>query len=294
MEMHLYRQLMAGRQEMLDALNGTGKQRRSWLQTACINIIFDGSTHLSNNQACHAGLSNIGKAGSFAVVNALMKPLAGKMLDEEEALYFLEWLLNESPYSSTFITKSAEEALFYKATISSSHHPANLMAAGMVASRSLWEFPEVARFFVDMGKAGVKKDLAFFLAYTLNCGFDRSGKANWERHNRGHQAMDPDGMDGEGLLNYLNHNVINPKPNYHKDYNYFGYDGMYDYGGLKVKDFIRDKFPFNGKVEQKVGFFPADAGAKDKQCKYEDLIQGMVEFQHVLLKEIGYEEKKHA
>lgn len=294
MEMHLYRQIMAGREEMLAALNGTGKEKRSWSNTACINIIFDGKTHLSTNQACHAGLSDIGKAGSEAVVSALMKPAAGKMLEEEEALYFLDWLLNESPYSSTFITKSAEEALFYKATISSSHHPANLMGAGMVATRSLWEFPEVARYFVDMGKAGVQKDLSFFLAYMLSCNFKREGKASWDQFDRGHCAMRPDIMNGKGLFNYLNHNVVNPKDHYHKTTSYYGYDGMYGDGGLKVKDYLRNNFPYNGKVEQKPGFFPADEGAAGKEGKYEDLIQGMVEFQHKLFKEIGYEEKKHA
>lgn len=294
MEMHLYRQIMAGREEMLAALNGTGKDKRSWSDTACINIIFDGSTHLSTNQACHAGLSNIRKAGSEAVVSALMKPQGGKILEEEEALYFLEWLLNESPYSSTFITKSAEEALFYKATISSSHHPANLMAAGMVASRRLWEYPEVTRYFVDMAKAGVQKDLAFFLAHALSCTFERKGAATWDQHARGHCSLECSRMKAKGLLNFLNHNVTQPKDTYHRTTSYTGYDGMYDCGGKDIQDFLRNNFPFNGGVKKAAGFFPADEGAKDKQGKYEDLIQGMVEFQHKLFKEIGYEEKKHA
>lgn len=293
MEMHLYRQIMAGREEMLAALNGTGKERRRWDDMACVNIIFDGSTHLSGNQACHAGLE-CRKVGAIAVVSALMKPRYGKILEEEEALYFLEWLLNESPYSSTFITKSPEEALFYKSTISSAEHPSNLMAAGMVASRSLWEFPEVARFFVDMGKAGVQKDLAFYLALMLSCNWERKGNASWEAGDRGHVSMKPNLMGGNGLLNYLNHNVVKPNQPYNKSTSYGGYDYMYDTGGIKVGQYLRDKFPFNGKAEQKAGFFPADAGAADKKCKYEDLIQGMVEFQHTLFKEIGYEEKKHA
>lgn len=289
MEMHLYRQMMKGREEMIAALDS---KQRSWTNTACVNIIYDGKTHLSINQACHYGLNN-DKIGSFAVVSGLMKPHDGKVLDEEEALYFLEWLLNESPYSSTFITKSPEEALYYKATISSSHHPSNLMAAGMVASRRLWEYPEIARFFVDMGKAGVKKDLAYFLAHMLECDFKRKGNASWDQYERGHCSLRAD-RGARCLLNYLNHNVINPNKLYSERCKYNGYDDMYDSGSFNIANYLRGNFPYQGEVKKAAGLFPADDKGKDKQCSYENIIQGMVEFQHTLLKEIGYEEKKHA
>ncbi|MNJ30272.1 hypothetical protein D3C77_248690 [compost metagenome] len=284
MEMHLYRQAIKGREKMLEALE---KGDRSWTGMACVNVIFDGKTHLSTNQACHAGLSGA-NAGSFAVVSGLMKP-SRNILEEEEALYFLEWLLNESPYSSTFITKSAEEALYYKATISSSHHPSNLMAAGMVASRRLWEYPEVARFFVDMAKAGVKKDLAFFSAHMLSCDFKREGKASWTAEDRGHVSMCPGIMGGEGLLNFLKHNVTAPNLTYHKSSHYHGYDRMYGQGGEHLQTYLQADFPFNGEVKKVAGFFPADK-VEVRSCSYENIIQGMVEFQHTLLKHIGFEE----
>lgn len=292
MEMHIYRQVMIAREEMLKALNeGT----RSWTQMACINIVYDGKTHLSTNQACHAGLSH-GGTGSHAVVSALMKPCNGKELLEEEALYFLEWLLNESPYSATFITKSAEEALYYKAIISSSFHDARLMAAGQVASRRLWEYEEVARSFVDMAKAGVQKDLAFYLAHCIRGTFDRKGNTDWNHAGRGHVSLEPSIMGQDGLVNFLHHKLVDKKHNYHDNESYRGYDYMYGQGS-HIQGWIHKHFPYQGKKveEKKANPFPMDdkgGGVKaTKSASYEDLIQGMVEFQHDIFKHIGFEGK---
>lgn len=299
MDKDIYSKIMVGREELLTALN---KGERSWSSTAAINIIFPDSTHVSPNQACHAGLSNIydgnHKKGSVAVVSALMKPQKTTTLDEEEAYHFLDWLLNRSPYSTTFITKSADEALYYKAIISSSDHPSNLMAAGLVASRRLWEYPHVARVMVDLAKVGVNEDLAFYLGHIFRGSFDRDGGNNdWGGYTSAHCSIDPCIMGKEQLLNFLNHKPVNLNEWFSKKNSYHGYDAMYGVGGRYCSTICKN-FPYKGAgTAVNVNPFPIGAGQaveKDKSAPYQDLIDLMADYQHTILEDIGFKKQEKA
>lgn len=284
MEMSVYRKIIAGRDKLLENLD-SGKSK--WDECACINIIYpDIDDHISTNQACHAGLNNY-NPGSVAVVSALMKPKKDKILGEDEALLFLDWLLNRSPYSCTFITKSAHEALFYKATISSSDHPSNLMAAGMVASRRLWEYPEVARVFCDLVKAGVNEDLAFYLAHLYSGTFDRGGKVGYDGLYAGHCSIDPRVMGEKELLNWLMHRPVKLNEPYKNSTKYSGYDSMFGHNYQRLN--VHNNFPYNGEAKAgNANPFPKAGELVRKGCSYDNLIKATAEFQHVLFKQIGF------
>lgn len=302
MDMTSYRQIMSGRDELLKQLND---KKLNWSSCAAINIIFPDSTHVSPNQACHAGLSNDYEGnkskGSIAVVSALMKPKDTEHLEEEDAYLFLDWLLNRSPYSETFITKSADEALYYKTIISSSDHPSNLMAAGLVASRRLWEYASVARVMVDLSKAGVNEDLAFYLGHIFRGKFNRGGDCDWGGCTAGHTSLNPGVMGHEEVRRFLCHEPVNLNKKYSENYRYGGYDGMY--GSTRKGDLgshIHKNFPYNGEKGKAVNVnpFPADQPAygrvKGKSCSYEHLIAGMVDYQHTILADIGYAKQEKA
>lgn len=294
--MALYKKAIEARDEMLDALK---KGDRSWDRVTCINIVYEkGDNHLSAAQQCHAGLDNR-RNGSFAVVNGLMRPNAASMLNEDEAFLFLDWLLNRSPYASTFITKDAMECIRTKTTISYSDVPANLMAAGQVASRRLWEYAYVARAFADLVKTGVNENLAFYLGHIFSGNFNRSGKCNWSASTAGHCSINPSAFDKKGLVNFLDGKPLNLTTNYSKNTDYGGYDDMFSrkfhsYGGVvdPINKWIHNNFPYvkGGKAE-KVNPFPVAARGDDKGCSYEDLIKGMSDFQHKIFEHIGWENK---
>lgn len=300
MDKDIYSKIMVGREELLTALN---KGERRWSNTAAINIIFPDSTHISPNQACHAGLSSNHydnkKSGSVAVVSALMQPQKTTTLDEEEAYHFLDWLLNRSPYSSTFITKSADEALYYKAIISSSDHPSNLMAAGLVASRRLWEYPHIARVMVDLSKAGVNEDLAFYLGHIFRGNFSRTGDNNdWGGCSNAHCSIDPNIMGKEQLFNFLSHEPANLNEWFSKSNHYYGYDAMYG-RGKGYGDTIHKSFPYKGAAKAAVNVNPFPVAAiggveKDKSSAYQDLIDRMVDYQHTILEDIGFKKQEKA
>lgn len=299
MDMSSYSQIVSGREELRAFLN---EGKRDWTQCAAINIIYEDSTHVSPNQACHAGLANthyngFKEKGAIAVVSALMKPKPAEMLEEEEAYYFLDWLLNRSPYAETFITKSADEALYYKATISSAFHPSNLMAAGMVASRRLWEYPVIARVMVALSKAGVNEDLAYYLAHLFAGRFDKVGNCSWSACSSAHCSIGPEVMDEKALLAFLQHKVKTPNKTYNEHYRYGGYDAMYGTGKALYKH-IHAGFPYKGAVKAiDVNPFPKDnvhgVDAK-KSAPYQDCIDRMVDYQHIILNDIGYNKKEMA
>lgn len=295
MDMVLYRKIFAARDEMIAELNAGN---RNWTDCACINIVFDTHTHISPNQACHAGLANTYEgnkpSGAQAVVSGLMKPSAKEMLDEDEALLFLDWLLNRSPYSETFITKSAHEALYYKAIISSAHHPSNLMAAGMVASRRLWEYVNIARVWCDLVKAGVHEDLAFYLGHIFSGKFDRTGNVSYGGLSSAHCSMNPNVMGIEEVKNFLNHKVVKPNKTYHESKQYHGYDNMYGMGNGSVRQWIHKNFPYKpaAKAEKVNPFAPDDDGLG--KCGYDHLIKTTVEFQHRIFEHLGYNQQKEA
>lgn len=300
MDMSLYRKIIAARDDLLDNLNNGA---RAWSSCAAIAIVFDDSHHISPNQVCHAGLRNDYRGnkpkGAHAVVSALMKPKASEEVSEEEAIMFLDWLLNRSPYSSVFITKSAHEALFHKTIIASAHHPSNLMAAGLVASRRLWEYAYIAKVFCDLVRAGVHEDLAYYLGHLYSGRFDGEGPVSYKGHANGHCSLDSN-MTAGALLNFLNHNVTRPNSTYHESWVYTGYAAMYNTAdnALSVHAWINVNFPYK-KAEKAKAFnpFPLDWGRDAaKECDYDHLIKATAEFQHKLFEFIGYkqEAKKEA
>lgn len=299
MDMSTYRKIDAARTDMLAHLNDG---RRNWKDCACIAIVFDKHHHISPNQACHAGLHNKYDGnhpnGALAVVSGLMKPSEREMLTEEEAILFLDWLLNRSPYAETFITKSPYDALLTKTIVSSAHHPSNLMAAGLVASRRMWEYVYVARVFCDLVKAGVNEDLAFYLGHIFSGRFDREGNVNYSARTAGHCSMDPGIMGVAEVKNFLEHKPVRLNKPYHDSWNYNGYDRMYGAGNGAVRIWIHDNFPYKpGAVKEKANPFPVDHGRDaGKTCSYDHLIQTTVEFQHRIFEYIGFNQpaKKEA
>ncbi|MNZ65598.1 hypothetical protein D3C78_837950 [compost metagenome] len=215
-----------------------------------------------------------------------MKP-EYEILEEEEALMFLDWLLNRSPYASAFVTKSAHEALYHKATISDAFTPSNLMAAGMVASRRLWEYAFVTRVFCDLVKVGVNEDLAYWLGHIAAGSFNRSGSFNWSSSKSGHCSVDTCTSTPDSLKAFLEHRPANLSKTYNESWYYYGYHEMFggELGG--ITPWIHNNFPYKAQVGvKKVNPFKADV--LDSSCSYQHAIETMATFQHTILEHIGY------
>lgn len=294
MDMSVYKKAYAAAEDMLNYLN---KGDRKWTNMACVAIVFHKKHTISTNQACHAGLQWSGwggvGGGALAAVSALMKPRDEAILTEEEALMFLDWLLNRSPYSETFITKSAHEALRTKFIISDAFHPSNLMAAGQVASRRLWEYEDVVRVFCDLVNAGVNEDLAFYMGHCFQGNFNRTGKTSWGGMRAGHCSINTEYMGKKELLSFMKHELVTPNKTYNESCAYNHYDSMYGTkkrGEKSIGSWVHDNITYIAGKFEKVNPFPPDKAYDEGRCSYPDLIKCFAEFQPTLLKHIGWTE----
>lgn len=235
-----------------------------WSGTADYYMASNTKIVAGGNTACHAGLAEYGRnkaPGLFAVVSAFMVNYGGaygagsyKDNTKEEIHMFVHWLLNESPYSSAFVSKSANYAIKQKCVISNGYAPSNLMVGGLVASRRLWEYSYVVRVFCELAKRGVNKDLAFLLAHlpSVQTKPKDNSELTWTNPLSGHTSLDMYKMSLEACRNFIEHKIQDPNPPYIEQNKFNYYDSMYEEGGRlglgigkpTLYDFVSKNFPY--------------------------------------------------
>ncbi len=261
--------------------------------------VYNNHLMISTNQACHAGLQSL-HTGSVAVISGLQPKYKGNLIDKEEGVAFLDWLLNRSPYSEVFVTKSAKDAIKNSCIIADSNYPSNLLAAGLVASRRLWEYSEIVIVWYDLVKAGMNEDLAYWVAHKAQCRSDRTGNIGFTGCQSGHCSMNPDLFDREALKAWLNHKVVNPNQTYSQSTRYNYYDRMYsNLGKLKgegywvepPEDSIGYWLDKNFDPKKKDGVnnnpFVKALPKAEGACRYADGIKAMAEFEKKIMEEVN-------
>lgn len=234
------------------------RRQMNWSMNAAIIGVFESpllKPKCSSNQACHAGLSNL--TSTKRVVSALMDGSGyaeGRGLAPEVELWFVDYILNRSPYAETFVTKNAKEALAYKYTVSSSDTPSNLMAAGMVALRRLWEYRRVAQAAYDLVQGGVNEDLAFLLGHLISCDTTPTpgSGATWGFCHSGHCSINPNMMGFKEVRRFMEHTPIKPNKSFYENSYYNSYDNLF--GAVTDRRdsyhmFVRENFPYDQCVK---------------------------------------------
>ena len=169
-----------------------------WSYTSVANVVIVGEegVHLfSDNHACHAGLHIENKLGKPKNVVAIVSSVQELLVYEEDALYFYEWLLNDSPYSSVFSTKSASQAVRL-GIICRADVPNNLLAGGLIAARLPTEHKVRTDVWVMLARAGICKRMALILAHALYT----DGVYMFVRGDSGHLPLTPFNI-GEAYVN---------------------------------------------------------------------------------------------
>lgn len=196
---------------------------------ACMAIVTEDYTHFNPNQACHAGLDNRYykgfpmKAGSrIAVVSSIQK----LEVDENVARDFIDYLVNRSCYMDAFASKDVDFILA-NGFICNTDVPANLLAAGLIASRRMWEYAYVCRGWFSMKEAGVHEDVAFGLAHSLK--FNNGEVSHYETS--GHCSVNGGALNMATLKNMMERNIKRKRTNYIDDTEYIGVHDLYFEGG---------------------------------------------------------------
>lgn len=230
--------------------------KKPWSNNASGTFItIDGEISRTEHSVCHHYLAN-----QYAkyVVNGLQDGHAygdnpGRILPKEVELWFVDYILNRSPYAITFVEKDAVKALETRLTVSSGDHPGNLVAGGVVALRRLWEHVYVARAAYDLVQLGVNEDLAFILGHTIQSPskIDEHTKVSWTANLSWHTSVDPGIMDFKAIKNFLGHKVAHPGASYVSSGIYRGYSNMFGTGG-GLTGYIHKNFPvhlYNGQAK---------------------------------------------
>lgn len=134
---------------------------------------------------CHAPLKRYNKGASY-VINYIRENHVKKAtvygLSQPIINRYLKWLLNESPWSRVFCTKSERVAL-KKGVIVSGDYPVNLCVGGMIAIRSLWEHADFVKHWYEFDKH-TDGNVAYLMANMLT----PSGSISF--YSRGHFPID--------------------------------------------------------------------------------------------------------
>lgn len=272
-------------------------------------LTYHKKNHMYPHTACYSGLGSHYKTskGAVALVVGITNEYAGHTTPYELRLPYLDWVLNESPWADSFVTKSAVQCLRMHTVVQDTTVPGNLMVGGAVAIRRMWESTSVFYVWNDLVKAGVNKSLAYLLAHIANTDSYRGDARTMSWTNTcegGHMNLALQDLSMSYALNFMN-GVYKPNGTYKDTLTYMGYSAMFETGkNVKATLFSRwviDNVPLK-LVEDEVVKQPevvnpfAAAMPKKKtgigaKLPYETAIKLMVAFAPTILKEIGYEQR---
>lgn len=196
--------------------------------------------HMNNNGFKYV-INGIGHTGKeYSAGN-------GRYLSPEVELWFVDYIINRSPYSETFISKDAAKCLEGQVTLSSGDHPSNLMVAGLVALRRLWEYSMVARAAYDLSQAGVDEDLAFVLGHLISVEteVDNASSTSWSGGHNGHCSINPHQMGFKVIKAFMEHKPTKLNGLWSEGNRYEGYDDMYGHDRSGIPSYVVANFPYH-------------------------------------------------
>lgn len=166
------------------------KNTASWMEAG------KGTCGSHSTGPCHSGLGNQHNHPEI-VINFLQKDYAqshgaggwDKTTDEEKLLY-LDWLMNESPYKDSFLKKDAAQALNWGFCVMNGNCAGNIMGAGVVATRRLWEHTLVLSAWAALVKGGMPKNMAYPIAHCMLGSVSKTGNFSWYNQGCGHVTID--------------------------------------------------------------------------------------------------------
>ena len=114
---------------------------------------------------------------------------------------YYRWLLNESPFSSAYITKSAS-FIMKNFALTRTDIPGNFMLSALIAGRFPWERPYHFVMWNKLVSRGFDGTLAFLISQSLAC--DHRRKVSIRNVRSEHDAIDTTSMDLGDIARFVN------------------------------------------------------------------------------------------
>lgn len=223
-----------------------------WSENASGAFVYEsGEIFVKPGTVCHAFLSK--EPGIVYIVTGLQDgenygDNPGRILAHEVEVWYLDYILNRSPYADTFVTKDAEKALEERLVVSNTEHAGKLTGGAIVALRRLWEHVYVARAAYDLVQAGLNEDLAFLLGHCIQAPseINPNTTVNWSACLNWHTSIDPNAMNFEAVKRFMDKNFKVAGDSYYKTGSYRGYSYMYGENyNQSLHTYVSNQFPYN-------------------------------------------------
>jgi hypothetical protein len=162
------------------------------------------------------------------VINKLQTDAYNGLMKEPKI--YLNWLINDSAFAETFISKDADQVLQEGLIISDCNCGGSLLVGGMTAMRGMWENDmanQSSRFFNSLVNAGCTPDFAFIMCHGLTSGGSYSGNMYGA-----HSAINFSSLFVHDVKNFIFHRPKKQMPFYKNNY----YKGIHDLWNKKDGD----------------------------------------------------------
>lgn len=294
MELANYRLALKAVKPYLKFMGGNLGERTKWKCNTSFYIVYPDKAVPCAHTACFSGLGGtyVKRTGAVALIVGIHNGYESSNLPDEVRIKYLDWLLNRSPWRKGFVTKVAKTAHRRRYVIQDTTVPGNLMVGGGVGLRRMWETIHIVQRWYDLSVAGVNETLSYYLACS-STGAPGGNIYFGTRLDGGHENLFVDTLSDKGLLNFMT-DKFKPNGSYQKTNEYRGYSDMWNEVGTKqIGRWINQNFPYKEVEKVNVANLNPFSAAKPVIAtpgrKYEKGIERMVEFQHKIFKEIGYE-----
>lgn len=157
---------------------------------------------------------------------------------KDDALIYINWLVNESPYSEVFISKDPHW-IYDNVWIVDPHFPANVVVGACILTRftsETWESTKgMAKLMMHLIKLGVDPNLSHIFSYLFKSYADKIKEVFpvYSHKQPDHVAIYPWKCGKDFILNFINNNRLLEDNNYNEILNYKGSD-LYEIWGREV------------------------------------------------------------
>lgn len=183
--------------------------------------------------------------GIFAMVNDRYYNREGLEAYRPQAMLYLHWLLNESPYARNFDTKCPIEA-FEEGVVVNTKHPVQEMQASLISYRQLWEYPQIPKVTAELYLAGVEGMLAYIVSHMFD---KQDGIYRYTGFRDGHNALSSCFLTKSWYQNALSLKSFYDKT-YNEQQNYYGVHTCFGEGENRSLYSFKDKL-FKKHIEYK-------------------------------------------
>lgn len=246
--------------------------------------------HERYGYVCHAFMSidpriatREKKGKEYLVISSCQEIM--EEITEREALPYINWLINDSPYSEAFLTKDALDCI-KNSFVLRTDIPNNLLVGALIATRYVSESPGPAdritvwNKFVDMG---MPPNIAFLFCHLFK--MNDKGVTSFQAMSDGHSALTVN-VDWDYIVNFVNGIKKYPGENYNNTFSYTGVSTLWGkrgeyYNEGNVVKFCRGIVPQKKGVKVNLNIFRKikvdNSYIFSTQEDYEELVRQIVE-----------------